>query len=237
MVVAAFGYLPPGLGRASCRRSSTSPSSSTRSGRLRDTTSASRLSAEEAAIARRFSAEHPRCGPTSRGSATSPTSSTPPVQPSRSRSVRDVHRFLVEELDPHEEAEDATCIPVLARVLGGNDPTGTMSRAHVEIAHLIRRLGRVLDDLDPAGPDDDDIVELRRLLYGLHADPATPLRARGRGLPLPRRRSERRPRPKARRGLCSARRIDLVAGPRQGMTSGMRSQPRTVDVGASLMLS
>ena len=44
-----------------------------------------------------------------------------------------------------------------------------MSRAHVEIAHLIRRLGRVLDDLDPDGPDEDDIVELRRLLYGLHA--------------------------------------------------------------------
>ena len=44
-----------------------------------------------------------------------------------------------------------------------------MSRAHVEIAHLIRRIGRVLDDLDPAGPDDDDITELRRLLYGLHA--------------------------------------------------------------------
>ena len=44
-----------------------------------------------------------------------------------------------------------------------------MSRAHVEIAHLIRRLGRVLDDIDPDGPDDDDIIELRRLLYGLHA--------------------------------------------------------------------
>ena len=27
-----------------------------------------------------------------------------------------------------------------------------MSRAHVEIAHLIRRLGRVLDDIDPAAP-------------------------------------------------------------------------------------
>ena len=57
----------------------------------------------------------------------------------------------------------------LARVLGGNDPTATMSRAHVEISHLIRRLGRVLDDLGPEGPDADDIIELRRLLYGLHA--------------------------------------------------------------------
>ena len=44
-----------------------------------------------------------------------------------------------------------------------------MSRAHVEIAHLIRRLGLVLDDIGPNGPDQDDVTELRRLLYGLHA--------------------------------------------------------------------
>ena len=83
--------------------------------------------------------------------------------------VHEIHHFLVDELAPHEEAEDATLYPALARVLGGKDPTATMSRAHVEIADLIRRIGRVLDDLDPAGPDDDDITELRRLLYGLHA--------------------------------------------------------------------
>jgi hypothetical protein len=83
--------------------------------------------------------------------------------------VRDVHRFLVEELDPHEQAEDHDLYPVLARVLGGKDPTATMSRAHVEISHLIRRLGRVLDDLGPDGPDADDITDLRRLLYGLYA--------------------------------------------------------------------
>jgi hypothetical protein len=54
-------------------------------------------------------------------------------------------------------------------VLGGTDPTATMSRAHAEIAHLIRRLGVLLTELDPRGPDDDDLLELRRLLYGLHA--------------------------------------------------------------------
>ena len=83
--------------------------------------------------------------------------------------ARQVYRFLVDELDPHEQAEDRMLYPALARVLGGNDPTGTMSRAHVEIARLIRRLGRVIDDIDSAGPDNDDIIELRRLLYGLHA--------------------------------------------------------------------
>ena len=80
-----------------------------------------------------------------------------------------MYRFLADVLGPHEQAEDETLYPVVARVLGGNDPTGTMSRAHVEIAHLIRRVGRVLDDIGTEGPDDDDIIELRRLLYGLYA--------------------------------------------------------------------
>jgi hemerythrin-like domain-containing protein len=83
--------------------------------------------------------------------------------------VRSVHEFLRDELGPHEEAEDAELYPMMARVMGGADPTGTMSRAHVEIAHLIRRLGRVLENVDPTRPDDEDVRELRRLLYGLHA--------------------------------------------------------------------
>ncbi|MGH7732957.1 MAG: hemerythrin domain-containing protein, partial [Gemmatimonadales bacterium] len=80
-----------------------------------------------------------------------------------------VHRLLVEEVAPHEDAEEAVLYPALARVLGGTDPTGTMSRAHAEIAHQIHRLGQLLDDVGPEGPDEVDLVELRRLLYGLHA--------------------------------------------------------------------
>lgn len=83
--------------------------------------------------------------------------------------VRSVHRFLVDDLLPHEEAEDAELYPVFARVLGGTDPTGTMSRAHTEIAHHVRRIGRLLDEIDPVDPDPEDLIELRRVLYGLHA--------------------------------------------------------------------
>ena len=83
--------------------------------------------------------------------------------------LRTAQRFLVDELLPHEQAEDAQLYPVFDRILGGSDPTGTMSRAHVEIAHHIRRIGHLIDDLDATEPDPGDLIELRRSLYGLHA--------------------------------------------------------------------
>ncbi len=83
--------------------------------------------------------------------------------------VREVHRFLDEDLLPHEQAEDAELYPAVARVLGGRDSTDAMSRGHVEIEHQIHRLGRLLSEIPSDEPDEDDMMELRRLLYGLHA--------------------------------------------------------------------
>ena len=83
--------------------------------------------------------------------------------------VRDIHRLLVDDVLPHEEAEEKFLYPALGRFFGGRDPMEMMSRAHVEIAHQIRRLGLFIDDLGSESPDDGDITELRGLLYGLHA--------------------------------------------------------------------
>ncbi|HYN32273.1 MAG TPA: heavy metal translocating P-type ATPase [Ilumatobacteraceae bacterium] len=83
--------------------------------------------------------------------------------------ARDVRRFLVVELLPHEQAEDTELYPALQRVLGGNDATGTMSRGHAEIAHLTHRLGRILDDIDSDRLEGEDATDVLRLLYGLHA--------------------------------------------------------------------
>jgi hypothetical protein len=80
-----------------------------------------------------------------------------------------VHAFLADDLLPHEEAEDSELYPALAAVLGGADPTGAMSRAHVEIATQVRRLGRIIDDIGTQPLLEDDVRELRQLLYGLHA--------------------------------------------------------------------
>ena len=80
-----------------------------------------------------------------------------------------LRRVLVEELVPHELAEDAVLYPEVARVIGGEDPTGVMSRAHLEISHLVRRVSTIVDELDPEGPEDGDRQELQRLLYSLDA--------------------------------------------------------------------
>ena len=136
---------------------------------LRSGRTEGRLEAADAALVRRFKAEHSALRPDLEAIRVA-ADAIGIVPGDRAMAMaRDVHHLLVDEVQPHEEAEDAQLYPVLARVLGGADPTGTMSRAHVEIAHLIRRLGRLVDDIGSAEPDDDNLVELRRLLYGLHA--------------------------------------------------------------------
>ncbi|MFZ1670844.1 MAG: heavy metal translocating P-type ATPase, partial [Candidatus Nanopelagicales bacterium] len=76
---------------------------------------------------------------------------------------------LEDELVPHEREEEQLLYPVVARILGGTDPMGAMSRSHAEIEHQISRLRRLVDDIGDQAVDGDDIVELRRLLYGLYA--------------------------------------------------------------------
>src|SRR6266498_2539846 len=82
--------------------------------------------------------------------------------------VRALLDRLETDLLPHERAEEAELLPIMARALGGADPTGAISRTHAEIEHQVGRLRRILDDLG-ATAEPEDLVELRRLLYGLYA--------------------------------------------------------------------
>ncbi len=85
------------------------------------------------------------------------------------RELEAVRRFVVERLPQHEEEEEAAVYPVVARLMGGEDPMSSMARAHIEISHLARVYRQLLDDLPEDGPTPDDLVDLRRVLYGLHA--------------------------------------------------------------------
>jgi soluble P-type ATPase len=83
--------------------------------------------------------------------------------------VSQVYRLLVDEVGPHEQAEEHELYPAMDRLLGSHQATATMSRAHAEIAHQTRRLGQLIGDIGPGGPDDADVADLRALLYGLYA--------------------------------------------------------------------
>ncbi|HEX6332010.1 MAG TPA: heavy metal translocating P-type ATPase [Actinomycetota bacterium] len=80
-----------------------------------------------------------------------------------------IRTFLLERLPRHEREEESAVYPVVARLVGGEDPMGSMERAHMEIEHLSRVFGHLLADLPDHRPTELDLVDLRRVLYGLHA--------------------------------------------------------------------
>ena len=85
------------------------------------------------------------------------------------RELRSLQQELTERLLPHEKAEGEEVYPLVGRLLGGAGATGTMSRTHVEIDRLVSTLGRITGGLSAEGATTDDLRELRRVLYGLHA--------------------------------------------------------------------
>ena len=169
MIAAAFGLLPPVWGAILQEVIDVAVILNALRALTPGRRHARRLDEPGSELARRFSAEHATLRPDldqlrvvadDLGSVDTDTAVA---------EVWHVYHFLADELLPHEEAEDEALYPAVAAVLGGTDPTGAMSRTHVEIGHHIRRLGRILDQLPAEGPDSDDLAEMRRLLYGLHA--------------------------------------------------------------------
>ncbi|MFG1676636.1 heavy metal translocating P-type ATPase [Micromonospora sp. NPDC049282] len=93
---------------------------------------------------------------------------TRPDAPECGPALRDVHRRLVDEVLPHEEAEERQLYPALAGPLGSDEATSTMSRAHVEILRLVERIGGHLATLDGRLPA-PEVPDLLAALYGLDA--------------------------------------------------------------------
>lgn len=77
-----------------------------------------------------------------------------------------LHR-LGTDLLPHERDDEELLVPLVARALGSG-ATASLSRTHAEIEHQVARLQRLLEELESEDVQPDDIVELRRLLYGLY---------------------------------------------------------------------
>jgi heavy metal translocating P-type ATPase len=138
---------------------------------LRPAVGAEPLPPAAAALTRRFRAEHQviRADIEQLRIAADALTTDPVAAPAAMARVRQVHALLTGEIWAHESAEEADLYPALNRLLGGADPTATMSRAHAEIAYQIARLGRLIADIGDRGPDETEVADLRGTLYGLHA--------------------------------------------------------------------
>jgi soluble P-type ATPase len=125
------------------------------------------MPAADIATARRLRVEHDAMVPLIEEiRSVADTLSTRPGGVAPARSLLD---RLENELLPHERADETLLVPLVARALRGTDATAAMSRTHAEIAHQVGRLRRLLDGLDTDATQPEDVVELRRLLYGLYA--------------------------------------------------------------------
>ena len=129
------------------------------------------LAPSDAALTQRFRAEHRviRDDIEQLRTAADALTTDPLAAPAAMARVRQAHALLTGEIWAHESAEEADLYPALNRLLGGTDPTATMSRAHAEIAYQIARLGRLIADIGDQVPDETDVADLRGVLYGLYA--------------------------------------------------------------------
>ena len=98
--------------------------------------------------------------------------------------------LLEGQLLPHERADEALLVPLVARALDGTDATAAMSRTHAEIEHQVSQLHRLL-----AGPRQRD-----HPARGRHRTPAPALRAVRRAPAAQRTGGRGRVQPRAGRG-------------------------------------
>ena len=128
-----------------------------------------RMTAADVALARRLRAEHDAVLPdVEQIRAVADALSDDRPELTDLTAARELVGRLETTLVPHERAEEELLVPLVGRTLGGHDATAALSRTHAEIEHQVARLRRLVDGLD-GRPDHEDVVELRRLLYGLYA--------------------------------------------------------------------
>ncbi len=78
-------------------------------------------------------------------------------------------REALETIVGHEQRDEHETYREIAAGLRGDDPLAAMSRTHQEVFHLARQFDRLVADLDSECPREEDLVDVRRLLYSLHA--------------------------------------------------------------------
>jgi heavy metal translocating P-type ATPase len=167
MVLAALGYLPPAAGAVLQEVIDVLAIAIALRGVLPGKVHSIAMAPADVATALRLRAEHDAVLPLIeqiRSSADRLSTRTADLAP-----VRTLLDRLEGELLPHERADEELLVPLVDRALGGTDATAAMSRTHAEIEHQVSKLRRLLVGLDAETTQPEDVVELRRLLYGLYA--------------------------------------------------------------------
>jgi len=166
MAAAALGYLPPALGAVLQEVIDVLAIAVALRAVLPGTARVVRIAGGDAELATRLRTEHQAVTPIVervRVVADGLEDDTTSIA-----GVTALLRLLDSELLPHEHAEERDLFPVMARILGEPESTAGLSRTHAEIDHQVSRLRRLVEELGSATPDVEDILELRRLLYGLY---------------------------------------------------------------------
>ena len=120
-------------------------------------------------VGERFRAEHKEFAPEIQRIRTTADRLEEMSPEETKRELEAVRHFILVRLPEHEEEEESIVYPIVAEAMGGEDPLSSMARAHLEISHLGRIYEQLLRDLPYEGPSPDDLMDLRRLLYGLYA--------------------------------------------------------------------
>lgn len=82
--------------------------------------------------------------------------------------VFEAHRFLVDEVISHSEAEEEVVYPAVARILDAPLVTVTMTLENMEIKRLVRELEAIVEEWEDGSMAPWTERELRRILYGLY---------------------------------------------------------------------
>jgi heavy metal translocating P-type ATPase len=167
MAVAAFGLLPPAAGAVIQEVIDVLAIGIALRGVLPGKVHTIAMAPADVATALRLRAEHDAVLPLIekiRSSADGLSTRSCDLAP-----VRGLLDRLEGELLPHERADEELLLPLVGRALGGTEATAALSRTHAEIEHQVRKLRMLLVGLDRENTQPEDVVELRRLLYGLYA--------------------------------------------------------------------
>ncbi len=165
MLVAALGYLPPAAGAVLQEGIDLLAIAIALRAMVPSKLHTIRLSPEDEALGRRLRDDHDgtlAVVEEIRQTADALSTQQPDLAPARDLLVR-----LDADLLPHEREDEEQLVPLLARTLGDGDAMA-ISRVHAEIERQVMRLHRLVDGIE-GEVTAEDVVELRRLLYGLYA--------------------------------------------------------------------